>query len=57
MSRVITTFDYLGCFDKLKKAGFPEEQTKLQETVLRNVIHYQNAYVLRSCFSSLARIF
>lgn len=33
-----TTFDALGYFEKLKAAGVPEEQAKLQANALREVI-------------------
>jgi hypothetical protein len=33
-----TTFDTLGCFEKLKAAGVPEVQAKAQVEVLREVI-------------------
>lgn len=33
-----TTFDTLGYFEKLKAAGVPEEQAKIQANALREVI-------------------
>lgn len=33
-----TTFDTLGYFEKLKAAGVPEEQAKVQVEVLQNVV-------------------
>ena len=33
-----TTFDTLGYFEKLKAAGMPEEQAKVQAETLRGVI-------------------
>ncbi len=33
-----TTFDFLGYFDKLKQAGVPEEQAKVQAEASRETI-------------------
>ena len=33
-----TTFDTLGYFEKLKAAGVPEEQAKIQANALRDII-------------------
>ena len=38
MSTLTQTFDSLGYFEKLKSAGFTEEQARVQATALREVI-------------------
>ncbi len=40
-----TTFDTLGYFEKLKAAGFTEEQAKVQAEMLREHAEAQNAAV------------
>lgn len=42
-----TTFDSLGYFEKLKSAGVPEEQAKVQATALREQLDAQNTAVQR----------
>ena len=41
------TFDSLGYFEKLKSAGVPEEQAKVQATALREQLDAQNTAVQR----------
>ena len=38
MNALTQTFDSLGYFEKLKSAGFTEEQARVQATALREVI-------------------